>query len=362
MDQRADTGTGGGAKRASARAAGGVARWFALAAALAATGAARAAEPTPVVMLAHQSDEMTSLGAAKEVASQLADLPVRFDVEWVGAPAPDLRTQVELAGGAAAARGAAAVFWADFTAADRVFVYIAEPSGGRILVRGLAAEEQSTEARLMTLAVIVRGAVKAILAGGRIGVRAPAGPAPALAEPEPPAAALDGCIAYAPQLFSTREPVLHGARLEISARLAGWLRAYAAYRLNIPPRVRRADVVVDLLTCPAEIGLAARGATAPWRVEGGIGARVTVVDLNITSLDAELAPASDTLRVEAAVVPWLGVARRVGPVASFFLRASVDVVVNRHRYVVETEDRTITVLRPWRLRPSASIGATFAIL
>jgi hypothetical protein len=326
--------------------------------AAAAEGPEGVAGTIPVVMLAPGAQEEAA-AAAGEFRSQLADLPVRFEVRAVGEFPGDLRQQIELARGVTAERGAAMVVWIDFADSGRVYIFVADAEGGRLLVREAGSGGESAEGRLMTMGVIVRGVVRGVLAGDT----APA-PAPS---PAPPPAHGDGLLdiglAYGLQFHSDEIPLIHGARIEAGIRLAGPLRLFAAYRAQLPPRVVHGSLVVDLLAYPMELGLALRFPVLEiFDIETGAGAVVTVVDLDITSADRALAPQDDVRRVELAIDPWVGARVRLGPVAALFLRLATDVVVNRHRYVVDIGDRVETVVHPWRARPLLMLGAGFTAL
>ncbi len=316
------------------------------------------AEAVPVMMLASRAEEDTATTAAGEFHSQLADLPVRFEVLWVDAFPADLREQIQLAHRAAAEHRAAMVVWMDFAAPGRVYLFVADAEGGRVLVREAGSEDESVEGRLMTMGVIVRGAVRGVLAGDTT-----AAPVPPPPPPPSESGLLEFGLAYGLQLYSEEIPLLHGARLEAAVRLSGPLRLFVGYRAHLPPRVEHGSLMVDLLAYPMELGLALRfPVLEPLDIETGAGAVVTIVDLDITSADRTLAPRDDTRRVEFAVDVWVGAHLRLGPVAAVFLRLSADVVANRHRYVVDLGDRVETVVHPWRLRPLFLLGASFSAL
>ena len=314
-----------------------------------------------VVMLASRADGAAAAAAAREAASQLAALPVRFEMRWFDALAGDLREQIELARRVAAQHSAVAVFWVDFVSPERLYLFVADAEGGRLLVRETGTGNDSAEGRLMTMGVIVRGAVRGVLAGDTTA----GDPVPPRSPPPfPPKGGeqLEFGLAYGLQFFSDEVLLLHGARLEAAVRLAGPLRLLAGYRAHLPPRVERDDLMIGVLLYPVELGLSARFPFPPWSVEAGASAVVTVVDLDITSADRELVPEDDVRRVEFAVNPWIGARLGLGPVVAAFLRLSADVVVNRHRYVVDQGDRVETVVHPWRFKPLILLGASFSAL
>lgn len=332
----------------------------ALAIAVSAIGAPAAAqEPTPVVMIAPADDEEPSRRAAEAVAAQLADLPVTFDVEWVERIEPELRVQVARAREITEQRSATAVFWIDLSVPEQLFFYIAEPEGDRILMRSISAEGEGVEARLETLAVIIRGAVKAILAGGKIGVEAP--PVEPV-EPPGPSGALDVFLSYTLVLYSSEELLLHGARIGLSARLAGWARVFAAYRLQLPLRVEDDYVGLDVSPHPVEIGLAGRFPLGDWYLEAGVGVMVDVVTVDVAALEDNVITRSVNHHWLFGATPSLTLARNLGRIASIYLAVGADVLFNEQWYGVETPEGTRTVLRPWSVRPVFRLGALFTLL
>lgn len=318
-----------------------------------------AQEPTPVIMVAPTHDEQLSRRAAEAVASQLADLPVTFDVEWVAHVPPELRAQVDAARQVSARRNATAVFWVDLTLPEQLFLYIAEPEGGRILVRTIHSEGEGMEARLETVAVIIRGAVKAILAGGKIGVEAPPAEPP---EPPGPTGALDVFLSYALTLYSDEALLLHGVRLGLSTRLKSWARLYLAYRLQVPVRVEGDYVGLTVSPHPMELGLTGRFHLGDWYIDAGVGLMVDVVSVDVTALEEEVMTRSVEHRWLFGATPSLALGRTLGRVASIYLAVSADVMFNEQWYAVETPDGSQTVLEPWNVRPVFRLGTLFTLL
>jgi hypothetical protein len=335
---------------------------FAAAAAFAATliagSAAAADEPTPVVMIAPAADEDLSRRAAEAVGAQLADLPVTLEIEWVEQMPAEMRAQVDAAREVAQGRETTAVFWLDLSVPE-VLLYIEEVEGGRILVRSIGSAGEGVEARLETVAVIVRGAVKSVLAGGQVGVEAPPEQPE---EPPGPTGELDVFGSYALVLYSSESLTLHGARLGLSARIHGWLRAYLAYRLQVPLEVQDDLVGLDVSPHPMEAGLAGRFHLGEWYIEAAAGVVVDVVTVEVTARDDDVMTRSIDHRWLVGATPSLGVGRSLGKIASIYLAVSADVLFNEHWYAVETDGGTRTVLRPWNVRPVFRLGALFTLL
>jgi hypothetical protein len=301
-------------------------------------------------------DDM-SLRAGDAILSQLGDLPLSFRMIALHEWPLDMPGRVEWARRVASDTGAISVFWLDLYHAQQVFLYIADPSGGKILVRSVV-EDGGTEGRLETIAVIVRGAMKAILAGGEIGVALP----PAVA-PEPPRSErLDASLAYAMQLYSPDRPLLHGARLGFSAAMIDWLRISLAYRLQLPLRVETDLVAVDVRPHPAELGLDARLGQRKWRLDMSVRLVMDFVTIDVTALDDRVAATPPERKWIASLSPGVEVGRTAGRVATFYLGVSLDIALRKHRYVIESAGGDLEILAPWRLRPMFQLGARFTLL
>jgi hypothetical protein len=329
-----------------------------LAATAFATGAA-ASDQTPVVMVSPTHQRDLAQRTAEAVAAQLADLPVAFTVEWTAELAPDMRSQVDVARKTADRLDATAVFWVDLSVPEQLFLYIAEREGGRILVRNISADDEDLEARLETVALIIRGAVTAFLAGGKIGVEAPP---PEPEEPTWPTGALDVFVAYALTLYSSEELLLHGARLGLSVRLGSWVRAHLAYRLQIPLQVEGEYVGLDVHPHPFELGVTGRFPIGDWYVDTGVGLLVDVVTVDVIALEDEVLVRRVDRRWLFGATPSVGVGRRLGRILAIYLAVGADVLFNEQWYAVETPEGNQTVLKPFTVRPIFRLGTLFTLL
>jgi hypothetical protein len=122
--------------------------------------------------------------AVSRLRGQLADLDVEVRIA-PDALEPTLDAQLATAAHLADAEGARAVVW--FVPHDRgIAVAIATPGDHRLFVREIPAADASAVAE--AAAVAARGAVRAIMLGGTIGVEVPAATTPPPVEAPPPVA------------------------------------------------------------------------------------------------------------------------------------------------------------------------------
>jgi hypothetical protein len=111
---------------------------------------------------------------AQRIAGQAADLDVAVSIARGPQLEGRLTDQLAAADGLAKERGARVVVWfeLDARAPGAVLVFVSEPASGRLLVRRVGGEEGSTptSATFEAAALVVRSALRALAAGGVIGV------------------------------------------------------------------------------------------------------------------------------------------------------------------------------------------------
>jgi len=144
-----------------------------------------------VVVLRITGDDDRALAA--RVRGQVADLDVDLSQSESTSLEANLAAQLEAADTLAKARGARAVIWFDARGTN-LLVLVAVPSDSRVLVRSIAIEGTTqSSATLESAALVVRSAVRALAAGGTIGIerkelepeKPAAKPVPAIETPKP---------------------------------------------------------------------------------------------------------------------------------------------------------------------------------
>ncbi|MCK9462523.1 MAG: hypothetical protein M0R80_23115 [Proteobacteria bacterium] len=310
-----------------------------------------------VVISQADADPMTER-ALDAIGAGLVDVPVTLVPRRIAGWDDAISNRVDHARDAAASTGAIAVIWLDLSAPQHVFLFIADSTGGRVLVRNVQTEAQDVEAQLETLAVIVRGSIEGLLAGGRIGVERPVSNAAPADTPE----RLGASIGYALQLFAPTDPIVHGARIELRVRAAPVLYVLAAYRLDLPVEVESPEIAADIWSHPIELGLFGEWRFSRWRLDVGACAVVDIVTFRVTSRDWTVDAREPGAEVTAAIYPFVRVDRIVGRLASVFFSIGIDIELYNHRYVVTTSDESRVVVAPWRVRPIFELGAKVTLL
>jgi len=332
--------------------------WLCLAAALVPVPSAAAPAQKTVVLIAQEDADPMTERALDAIGAGLVDVPITLVPRRVAGWDNAIANRVDHARGVAASTGAIAVIWLDLSAPQHVFLFIADSTGGRVLVRNVRTETQDVEAQLETLAVIVRGSIEGLLAGGTIGVERPDAAAAHADEAE----RLGVSIGYALQLFAPTDPVIHGARIEVRVRLSKWLFLLAAYRLDLPVEAESPEVAADIWSHPIELGLFGQWRFSRWRLDLGACAVVDIVTFTVTARDRNVDADDPGAEATVALYPFVRIDRIVGRLASVFFSVGIDIELYNHRYVVTTTENSRVVVAPWRVRPMFELGAKFTLL
>jgi len=253
---------------------------------------------------------------------------------------------------------AVAVFWSDLSLPDQVFIYIAEPGGGRILVRSVESEGEEKEGRTEAMAVIVRYAVKAMLEGGEIGVHSP--PPPAEKKAVKPSGWVDVAVSYGLSMYSGEQPVLHGARVAASVRVFRWVRVFIGYRIEASMDFESESVAMNLKPHPMEAGFSLRIDRKHWKLDGGAALIVDRLTWSMTAKREGIGFVTPYGRWLAAVSPYVSIGWSPTSFSTLFFSVAADIYFNERDYVAETVGGTEKVAAPWRVRPYFQLGALFS--
>lgn len=294
----------------------------------------------------------------ERLRGQLADLE---DIELTvdaSAPEPTLDAQLASAERIASEHGARVVVW--FVPRGRAIeVAIATPAEHRLFIREIPPATDSTMAE--AAAIAVRFALRAIAAGGTIGIELPVvaphepAPAPAPAPPVPatPGFALEASLGWQATLDGGPSPAAQALVQRTSLARGPWA-ASLALALGVPGTWRPApDVALDVSRSGALLELERRlgGGFA-----AGLGAGALIYHRSTTAAPSGLAPtpsASTPAFAATAELSWHAhVARRIGIVVAL----GVDVVAHAPAASL-ARDNTVEVAGTIRAaQPRASVA------
>jgi hypothetical protein len=351
-----------------------------LLAALALTAAApRAAAETPLraVVRVDGADDEALL---QRLRGQVSDLGAALVVER-GPLEPRLAGQLDRGAALARAHGAPVVVWFLHPGPRDAVVLVAVPASERVLVRRVAAGRRAGDrsAMLEAAAVIVRGALRALAAGGRIGIAteaavrqledrepAPVAGLPVAGPPPPPApaprrAALgwraavgwqvagDGASPYAQQGIAARLALERGRLL---LELAAWA--------GLPSRLDDGQTTVELTRH-------AGGLAAGWAVVRGehlrlvlgawLGAAAYFRSTAVTAAGVAATPSRASAAFVAGPEARLQWSWRVGQGAvGLELFAGCDAVAGVPDLVYQQAAATVPRTRLWPVQPRGGLS------
>lgn len=347
--------------------------------------------------------------AAKElfraVDAQLSDTPAALALHWVDRLGQDLRAELLQARRIVRTAGALVVFWCDLTGSDDVYLYLAEPGGGRLLVRRVP--QGAPSARAESVAIIVGASVRAHLDGGWRAQKEPfrkggGGPAqrpgdlghtkgdgqpsgagaPGVLPLEgPPDRAITGVpgprrpprlsleLGYAVDTYNQDNAPIHGVRLALTLRLVRLFSVFVSFRVLQSVNGRDSAAEVGLQRNPI-----AMGGILHWRLGSFLvgGSAALVADYVATEARASWL-LGGTLDRSDGRGDWhlLGAAALLGGyqvVERLWIELSLgtEFIILSNEYWVSVPEvggvREVRILRPWKVQPFAVLGIRLEIL
>lgn len=298
--------------------------------------------------------------ALKErIDGQLRDLGL--SVEWsVEPPAGEGPTQLRSADRMAADHEAKAVVWFRIEGgAIEIFV----SSSQRLFARsvGDAAATSASSATLETIALVLRGALKALASGATIGIERPIeAPAPKPQVFAPPAPPPSDPVRFA-TLFGWRVGV-DGAPIHQgpSARIGiGWRRLEIALSsaISLPTTTSDAAAAFTLTRYSASAFAGMHVLDAPvWSFVGGIEAGVVGVHRTTLPLVVALAPSSPATTISPVLAGLVEARARLSRGLRFVIIAGAEIVPLAPDVGYGSADGFHSVVRSWTVQPRVELG------
>lgn len=355
--------------------------------------AASDAATTPVLWIGVEADRPRIETLAPTVAAQLRELEVPITLTWLPERPADLSLQLAHARDASrkASPALLAVVWIDEIDKSSLDLYVYEPKTDHLLVRTLALSSERSREHAEAVAVILRAAAQALLAGGTIGIEstalAPLVDLPPPPSPLPPPVPLPRTPATPPRP-STPTKKMKSRELELSARvaygadyagdpslishglsaqaeLAPWsaLAVVTGLRLNAPLVIETPHVRTRLRRLPLELGALARIEPFPWlRLAAGTSAMVDFLRQTTEAKVSGVLPIDDESRWAFGFVPFgQAEAKLYGPVF-FFARLQLPVWVQRPLLAIQGPATNEVVYELPLVEPGGMIGLSAEIL
>ncbi|MDD5307285.1 MAG: hypothetical protein PHU25_08185 [Deltaproteobacteria bacterium] len=340
-------------------------------------------EPPRLVMVASEQDTGEVEKTFAAIRAQMSDMNVNLTLTRVPVFFGTLREQYETVRQVAERSRARLTFWIDLSVEDRVFLYIAEPGGGRVLVRAVEPETDETLGRVDVIAIIVRTVAEAIIEGGEIGVtrpqpeaaRPPPSPPPKppvlppdsgpkrreKPQPSAPRDLLEIAGAYVGSLYDKEPTWRSGASVGLAGRVSERFWVKAAYRIEAPIRKANDLVSVEFSPHPFEVGAFLRLGPSKVAVDLGIALVNDPLTWSLRTKDVSVRPERNRFRWLVAACPSVTVGWAPYGIYRFFLTVSADIYFNESPSVVEASERDVKVIDPLDVRPTVLAGVAFVI-
>ncbi len=324
-----------------------------------------------LVMLVDVSQETMVARAKRAVRAQLVGLPVRVRVHRVTRFPAELPTQLELARRILRKGDTMAVFWCDIHLRQRIYLYLATSRGERVVVRSIGGLDDA--GRMEAMALILRQAVKALLAGGTIGVypssvplalpRLQVRPAATTARSHQPRRSRHRVgieAAYALEGFSSARRVAHGFWGAVLWRIRPWWSVFAGFILGPPITGEGQYASMRLTRYLVLFGARAHWQAGRFRLGGSLAINLEYVVHRTTSTVAY--PDVDRNDLLVAVTPTVHFEIVLSSRARAFLAAGIQAYFNNLHYVVTGEGVRDVLLKPWAIRPHLLLGMSIDLL
>lgn len=339
-------------------------RLAALAALLAAScPAPAAADAAPAVIFLYAQDQAEQARAVSDVvATQIGELAVTFREVSVERLASSSREQLDVAADVAASAATIAVFWCDLSSDRDALLHLTDGRGSRLLVRRL--EIADVRSRAESIAIVVQSSVRALLAGGTIGVAAPepVKPTPHPAATQPPPATrpapdrLALKLAYTVASRSADTIFNHGLHLGVECRFARFLAAFAAYTLSAPIEGSGELADARVTSHRLAVGLGADYRRGRLAVGAAAAFGLDFAAADVSDVAADLDVTADTTDVIAAFVPSARVAFAATERVSVFAEIGVEVLANAKRYTARRGETREILVDSWPAQPFVRLG------
>jgi len=340
-------------------------RLAALAAALLAAAPAPAQEApaaAPAVIFLFAQDQAEQARAVSDVvASQLGELAVTFREVGVERLASSAREQLDAAAEVAASAETIAVFWCDLSSDRDTLLHLTDGRGSRLLVRRL--EIADVRSRAESIAIVVQSSVRALLAGGTIGIAvperakpAPAPPAPAPTAPRPVPDRLALRLAYNVASRSAGTIFNHGLHLGVECRFARFLSAFAAYTLSAPVEGNGELADVRITSHRLALGLGADLRIGRLSLGAAAAFELDFAEADVSDVGTNMDVVADTSDVVVAFAPSVRAAFAATERLSVFAEIGVEVLANAKRYTARTGETREILVDTWPAQPFVRLG------
>ena len=322
-----------------------------------------------VIMLVGASNTEAGL-LIDALRSHLNEVDIHLTIEAITEFPNKMSAQIELAEQRAKKSNAMAVFWCEHEKGDRVFLYFAAPSGGRILVRRLQGVEQGETEE--AVAIIDRSSVEAILAGGRIGVGVPPKKERKVDAPSDDKLSddkkrslrylFDIRLAYAYSCLSEIFCSVHGFQGSFGiSPLPNWSIRFGT-RLSQSISKEKSDFKTTVNQYPIMIGLSFSQNFTRWTIGSTAFFEIQVLKDETSSQFSDDYAIGKDFEVGLGILAQVDIGVRLAPAIRLFLAPGAEIMINKTDYFIVTDEGRVPIIETWPVRLVITAGIEIAFL
>jgi hypothetical protein len=299
----------------------------------------------------------------------------RFSTE-----ASTLRRQVAEARRLAATYHATGVFWLDAPTDKDWLLYLAEPTGDRILVRRITVETNGTAAATEAVAVITAESSRALVHGETIGMQPvslpaeaappssppPAPPAPLAPAKRAPPAPLPGARPFAGFAYYGDGPAEEirwqsGARVSVGVRFPSGLYLNGGYLSFKQATIKGPELSFQVSRTPLDLGLGFGFGWKRWTWAAELRGVADILSREVISTGSTLQSTPDRTRVMIFVSPRSRVDLAISSAFGAYVAGGLDFALNSFSFVSRVDNVNHPLLQPAPVRPAFEVGASFTL-
>jgi hypothetical protein len=309
------------------------------------------------------------------LSAQLSGAETTLVIDHFSTDTSTLRRQVTEARRLASTHQAIGVFWLDAPADKDWLLYLAEPTGDRVLVRRITVEAGATAAATEAVAVIMSESSRALAHGETIGMRPVAfpvaRPAPAAAAPSvpprvsprvrPPSAR--GFVGFAYYGDGPAQEIRwqSGARLSLGLRFPSGLYLNGGYLFFKAATVKSPSLSFQVSRMPVDVGVGFSFGRNRLALALELRAIGDVLSRQVIAVGTSLQPTADSTRVVLFVSPRGRADYAISSAFGVYWAGGLDVALNSFSFVSRVNGAEEPLLRPASVRPAFEVGASLTL-
>ena len=341
-----------------------------------------------VVMIADRRWYEETNSAITAIRTQLNDLSVILQIQWMDRLPDDLASREENAAQIALETGAVAIFWIDFEN-DARFLYLHLPKSGErgVLVRGI--EGSSVGSMAEALAIIVRASIEATLLENNTDKddtsegKTETSPLPAqmentgagaskiviISQEETPGQVSQGenhverrlelKAAYALSFSSDDIAPSQGLAVQMAMRLFRGFGFFASYLFITPIEHEQNDIFLKLRRHPFCFGATFSYAYRRFEIGGALALGVDYVSEEVKSRSQTIDVHEKGAEVQISMIPLIESSVRLVGNLRLYISAGVEIFLSQPRYIMNSEPEDIVLLDTWLLQPVVLAGLSY---